>query len=68
MNIYEFDGHLYNLDQLVSLSEESGTGGLAWKASDGRVLILMFSGGRSVELPLSEREKIERLIRPAEDQ
>ena len=65
MKIYEYDGQWYNLDQLVSFGEAFGTGETAWKStSNGRVLFLIFSGGFRVELPLAERERIERLIRP----
>jgi hypothetical protein len=66
MRLYEHEGTIYNLDQLVSLSEGTGTGAEAWegKGEEKPLIILRFSGCRdSVELPSKERPMIEKLLR-----
>jgi len=66
MNIIEINGSLYNLNQFVSLEERerSATDAEAWSGkTPERELVLTFSGGVSVSLPLAERERIERQIR-----
>jgi hypothetical protein len=64
MNIYEYNGVIYNLDQLVSLAESDSDGPEAWAGK--RVLALTFSSGLRINVPLTERERIERLIQRGE--
>jgi len=67
MKLYEYDGVIYNLDQLVSLAEGEGDGTDAWTGK--RSLLLTFSGvTRPVAVPLTERERVEKLIREHERQ
>lgn len=55
---------LYNLDQLVSLEEVAvpppRDGG--WDAPPGRELLLQFSRGEPIRVPITERERIEKAL------
>jgi ATP-dependent Clp protease ATP-binding subunit ClpX len=56
---------LYNLDQLVSFEEVAvpPPRDAGWDAPPGRELVLQFSRGEPVRVPVSERERIEKALR-----
>jgi hypothetical protein len=63
MNAYTFNSVTYNLDQLVSFAEADASANFSDAWTGKRMLVLTFSSGLRVEVPLSEREKLDRLIR-----
>lgn len=61
MTIYEFNGGIYNLTQLVSM-QAAGTDDDEFDGRKEKSLRLVFSSGSTLKLPSSERERVLQLL------